>query len=133
MSFIDKYGPWAVVTGASSGIGVEFANQLAALGLNLYLVARRKEAMDELATKLTHTHGVVVKTASVDLSKDDGPFKVLELVADLDIGLLVNNAGMNCEGAFYRGDLNRNIDMIKLNMQTPFVLKMLAILILAEM
>ena len=122
MSFSGKYGPWAIVTGASSGIGVEFAKQLAALGLNLVLAARRKEAMDALATMLTERHSIKVKTISVDLATEDGPHKVLEFVNDLDVGLLVNNAGMNCEGAFYRADLKRNVDMIKLNMQTPFVL-----------
>lgn len=92
---IDKrmYGPWAVVTGASSGIGKEFARQLAASGLNLVLVARRLPLLEELGSQLASQHGVAYRAVEVDLS-DERFLDTVELATrDLDVGLLVSNAG----------------------------------------
>ncbi len=61
------YGPWAVITGASDGTGAEFARQLAAQGINLVLIARRQDPLDELAESIRDEHGVETRTASVDL------------------------------------------------------------------
>ncbi len=121
-SFSDKYGSWAIITGASSGIGVEFAHQIAANGLNVVLVARRKELLDNLATLLVEKYQIECKTVEVDLSKDGFQFDILEATNGLEIGLLVNNAGMNCEGNFYRGSLDRNLQMLQLNTKAPFIL-----------
>ena len=65
-----KFGPWAFVTGASSGIGVEFARQLAANGINLVLVARRLTLLNELGTKLTKEYGIRTKSIDLDLSQE---------------------------------------------------------------
>lgn len=122
MSFKEKYGPWAIVTGASSGLGVEYAHQIAAKGLNIVLVARRAELMERLAHELEEQHRVEVKVVVLDLSKE-GFFSELEKqIEGLEVGLVVNNAGMNCEGHFYRGDLERNIQMLRLNVEAPFVI-----------
>lgn len=120
--FSDKYGSWAVITGASSGIGVEFAHQIAEKGLNVVLVARRKELMESLATELSAKYKVECKILSADLSKDGFQFDILDATKDLEVGLLVNNAGMNCEGHFYRGSLERNLQMLQLNTKAPFIL-----------
>ena len=120
--FLEKYGSWAIITGASSGIGVEFAHQIAAKGLNLVLVARRKEMLDTLANQLVEKYKIECRTAEVDLSKDSFQFDILDATKDLEIGLLVNNAGMNCEGHFYRGSLDRNLQMLQLNTKAPFIL-----------
>lgn len=122
MSFKEKYGPWALITGASSGIGVEFANQLAAKGLNLVLVARRKEPMDALAKELLTQFGIEVRVVSLDLSKEGFYAELEPQIKDIDLGLIVNNAGINCEGHFYRGDLERNLQMLRLNVEAPFIL-----------
>lgn len=122
MSFKEKYGPWALVTGASSGLGVEYASQLAEKGLNLILVARREEMMSELAEKIQNKYPVEVKIIAIDLSKDGFYSELSENIGDLEIGLVVNNAGMNSEGHFYRADLDRNIQMIRLNMEAPFII-----------
>ncbi|HUH73867.1 MAG TPA: SDR family NAD(P)-dependent oxidoreductase [Chitinophagales bacterium] len=122
MSFKEKYGQWALITGASSGLGVEFADQLAKKGLNLILVARREELMKELAEKIQSQYAVEVKILAIDLSKEGFYAELSEKTADLDIGLIVNNAGMNSEGHFYRADLARNIQMIRLNMEAPFII-----------
>ncbi len=122
MSFREKYGPWALVTGASSGIGVEYARQIAAKGLNLILVARRAELMEQLAQELKLKYNIEVRVVALDLSKE-GFFPQLEQqISDLEVGLIVNNAGMNCEGHFYRGDLERNIQMLRLNVEAPFII-----------
>jgi short-subunit dehydrogenase len=85
----------ALVTGASAGLGVEFARQLAAEGLNLVLVARRKEKLDHVANELRQAHGVEVTTAEADLSDPRAPHALFEFTqsANLEIDYLINNAG----------------------------------------
>src|SRR4026207_1196388 len=102
MTQIDKhkFGPWAIVTGASSGIGKEFARQLAASGLNLVLVARRLPVLEEIGRGLTQEFGVEYRAVGVDLS-DEGFLETLaEATRDLDVGLLISNAGATVYGDF---------------------------------
>lgn len=99
-SFSDKYGPWAIVTGASSGIGAEFARQLAQKGLNLLLIARRKDMLEDLSKELAGKYQVNTKVLELDLTREDILDVIIPETEGLDIGLLVNNAGMNCEGIF---------------------------------
>ncbi len=121
-SFLEKYGPWAVITGASSGIGVEFAHQIAEKGLNVVLVARRKQLLESVATTIAAKYKVQTRIIESDLSKDGFHHDILDTIKDIDVGLLVNNAGMNCEGQFYRGSLERNVQMLQLNTRAPFIL-----------
>ncbi len=118
----ERYGNWAIVTGASSGIGEEFAHQLSAEGINLVLIARRIDRLEALANTLESQHHITVKTVQADLSEEGFLEKVNAATEGLEIGLLVNNAGMNCEGHFYRGNLERNIQMMRLNIEAPFIL-----------
>jgi short-subunit dehydrogenase len=120
--FFEKYGSWAVVTGASSGIGAEYARQIAAKGLNIVLVARRKARMEALATELEHQYKVSTKVVECDVAQDGFLQIILDATKDLDVGLLINNAGVNCEGQFFRGDLARNLQMIQVNVKAPFAL-----------
>jgi short-subunit dehydrogenase len=69
--FLEKYGTWAIVTGASSGIGVEYAKQIAEKGLNVILVARRKQMLEALATEIQEKYGVQTKVVECDLSQDN--------------------------------------------------------------
>ena len=87
--FDERYGPWALVAGASDGTGAAFAEQLAARGINLVLVARRRPLLEELATRLPTASRVV----ALDLSTPDAGERLAREVADLDVGLLVYNAG----------------------------------------
>src|SRR5258708_35640537 len=88
-----RFGPWALVTGSSSGIGKEFAHQLAASGLNLILVARRQDALESLGHQLAADFGVEYRAISLDLS-DEGFLDRLEAATqDLDVCLSVSNAG----------------------------------------
>src|SRR5918996_1705418 len=90
---IASYGPWAVVTGASSGIGKAFADYLAAAGLNLVLAARSTGKLDALGQALASTHGISYRAVTVDLSDPAGAMALVGATDDLDIGLLVSNAG----------------------------------------
>ena len=87
--FAAKYGPWAIVAGASDGTGAAFAEQLAERGINIVLVARRQALLDEIAGRLPTETRVVV----LDLSTPDAGQRLAEATADLDIGSLVYNAG----------------------------------------
>ena len=83
---ITFYGPWAVVTGASSGIGKAFAGHLAAAGLNLVLAARSADKLDALGQALAGSHGVSYRAVTVDLSDPAGAAALLAATGDLDIG-----------------------------------------------
>ena len=89
----DRFGPWAIVTGASAGIGREFARQLAASGLNLVLVARRLEALERIGHDLAGEYGVEYRAVGLDLSHEGFIDRLDRSTADLDIGLVVSNAG----------------------------------------
>ncbi len=88
-----RFGPWALVTGASSGIGRAFAGQLAANGLNLVLASRRDDLLDRLGKELADRHEIEFRSVPVDLAVPGGPAILADATADLDVGLLVSNAG----------------------------------------
>jgi len=96
------FGPWAIATGATSGIGREFTDQFADLGLNLVLVSRRQEALDNVASDLTRRTGAKTRTLALDLSDQGFLTPLKEADQDLDIGLFVSNAGADHMGALLR-------------------------------
>jgi short-subunit dehydrogenase len=91
--FAVRYGPWAVIAGGSEGVGESFARQLAAQGINLVLLARREGPLEALAATLRADHAVQVRTASVDLTSADLLAQVGRITDDIDVGLLIYNAG----------------------------------------
>ncbi len=95
-----RYGPWAVVTGASSGIGKEMAFLLAEAGLGVALVARSRDALDRLATEVRSRHGAEARVVAADLATRAGVAAVEEGTRDLDAGLLVAAAGFGTSGPF---------------------------------
>jgi uncharacterized protein len=110
-----QFGPWAVVTGASSGIGREFANQLAAAGINVVLVARRLDMLQDLGTALAERYGVDYRAVGVDLSDPGALTPIAEATNDIDVGLLVSNAGTALPGPFVDSDLQAQRAILRLN------------------
>jgi 17beta-estradiol 17-dehydrogenase / very-long-chain 3-oxoacyl-CoA reductase len=92
-----KPGTWVVITGASDGLGKEYAQQLAAKGFNIVLISRTQSKLDALAGELESTYKIQTKTLAVDFSRDDDAdyARIGELVAPLDVGILLNNVGQS--------------------------------------
>lgn len=114
---IDKktFGPWAIVTGASSGIGEGFARQLAFDGLNLILVARRKNVLEKLGTELSFRYGIEVRTIPTDLSDEDSVDELIEQIGHLEVGLLISNAGTGRAGKFINKSEGELRSLVQLN------------------
>lgn len=111
----NKFGPWAIVTGASSGIGKEFARQLATSGLNLVLVARRLILLEELGQQLAKDVGIQYRAIGVDLSEEGFLEKIAPVIEKLDIGLLISNAGTGLPNEFLTADVNTLHEIVRLN------------------
>lgn len=120
--FRHRYGPAALVTGASSGIGKAFAEALAARGFDLVIVARRMDRLQELAARLTQAHGVRVKIAQINLAEPSAAQQMLEACAGLDVGLVVSNAGFGLKGEFAASDARAMADMLMVNCNVPMQL-----------
>lgn len=113
----------AVITGASSGIGTEFAKLLAAQGVNLVIVARRTERLEELAEELRKKHGITVEVMTLDLTLADAPEKLFAFAtASGAIDLLINNAGAGPYRHFLKTNLNEHKQIMTLNMNSLTVL-----------
>lgn len=116
------YGPWAVIAGGSEGVGASFADQLADAGFHLVLIARRPGPLEETA-RTAREHGVEVRTLALDLTEADSVRRIKEATADLEVGLLVYNAGANTYGSeFVEGDLDRFQQVIDLNITAQLAL-----------
>lgn len=113
-----KYGAWALITGANSGIGAAFADELAKQGYNIALLGRRAEALQTTARHLESAHAIKTRLIVVDLSAPDALAHIAGRTDDLDIGLLISNAGDDAMGAMLRVDLPKLTQMLKLNTQT---------------
>ncbi|MCU0385403.1 MAG: SDR family NAD(P)-dependent oxidoreductase [Flavihumibacter sp.] len=113
---LQDYGPWALVTGASSGIGYQLALQLSDIGFNLVIHGRNRSALEVLANKI-HKNGNEVLVISGDFSNEQDNVKLLESTANLPIGLLVASAGYATSGLFADSKLDEEIDMLQVNVQ----------------
>ncbi len=113
----DWKGKWAVVTGASAGIGLELAAQLAAMGTNLVITARRRDRLEAAAADLRARHGVEVEIVTADLNDPAAPDWIFSYTRDRGIAveLLINNAGFGLYGEFHRNDPVREVGMVRVN------------------
>ncbi|HMD24786.1 MAG TPA: SDR family NAD(P)-dependent oxidoreductase [Streptosporangiaceae bacterium] len=95
----ERYGPWAVIAGASEGMGADYARMLAAQGVNCVLVSRRQAVLDELAQGLEGAYGIQTRAIGLDLSEPDAARRLFRLTADLEVGLYISNAGADPRGS----------------------------------
>src|SRR6478609_955037 len=100
----ERFGPWALVTGASSGIGKEFARQIAASGINVVLVARRDALLAELGRAISQEFDVQYRALAMDLSQEGFIAGLADATHDIDIGLVISNAGTANPGEFLKLD-----------------------------
>ncbi|MFN8708698.1 MAG: SDR family NAD(P)-dependent oxidoreductase [Planctomyces sp.] len=114
-SFCDRYGPWAVVTGASSGIGRAIVAVLAEKSLNLVLVARNRVALERVAEDVESRFSVKTLIVDVDLSHSDGTQAILSATEQLDVGLLVVSAGFGTSGPFLDASIEEETAMLDVN------------------
>ncbi len=118
MKLKDKYGPWALITGASEGTGAAFAHKVASEGINCILVSRREAPLQALAEEV-RKKGVEVVTAAVDLSALDATARIVTAVGNREVGLLITNAGADTNGAKFLNTEAANWDqLINLNVVT---------------
>jgi short-subunit dehydrogenase len=120
--FAARYGSWAIVAGASEGLGAAYARELAARGLNLLLVARREELLRSLASELSGQHGVETKTLVLDLASADAAGQVARAASDLETGLLVYNAAFSAIGPFLARPWEDHTRELQTNAFTPLKL-----------
>lgn len=122
-SFRERYGPWALVAGASDGIGECFARAIAEEGVNVLLLARREARLASLAAELRAKHGVLARTLVADLTAPDLDARVEAATSDLEVGLLVYNAGAVHGGnAFHDLPVGHALGLVALNCTGPVLL-----------
>jgi len=117
--FLNRYGPFALVTGASSGIGKAFAELLAQRQLDVVLVARRIDRLEELAARLSRNHGIRTHVCQVNLAEPAAAQKILAATSLLDVGLVISNAGFGMKGEHSGNDTRAMADMLMVNCNVP--------------
>src|ERR1700753_1470679 len=116
---VDRYGPWALIAGASQGIGAAFAEQLAEAGFNLILIARRPEPLESLANDLRARFGRPIETVALDLAANDVEARLGELATSHVIGLVVYNAALSIVAPFLDTPLAQQRRMLDVNVRGP--------------
>lgn len=112
----DRYGPWAVIAGASEGIGREFAIQLATEGINLILVSRRQGLIDELGDEVSRKFGVQCIAGAIDLADPDALEQLVAIVGQREVGLYISNAGGDANASkFLEKDIKSWDDLVQRN------------------
>jgi short-subunit dehydrogenase len=120
--FVEQYGPWALVAGASVGLGEAFARDLAQRGLNIVLVSRRPAVLETLGHELHKNHGVQIRVVAQDLAAPDATKQLSHLTADIDVGLLVYNAALPVIGRFLEQPIEMHLQSIDVNCRAPLSL-----------
>jgi uncharacterized protein len=119
MNFAERYGPWAVIAGASEGTGRAFARQVAAQGVNCILIARREAPLAALADDIRNESGVECITAAIDLAAADAFNRIVAAVGEREIGLFISNAGSDPNGSYFLDrDLATWAELVQRNVVT---------------
>jgi len=111
----ERYGEWALVTGASAGIGAQFARAIAREGMNVVLSARREDRLADLAAEIEKNEGVATRIVTADLADPAEADRLANALSDIEIGLLVNNAGVGYSGRFDKQEPARIRGLVQLN------------------
>jgi uncharacterized protein len=111
----NQYGEWAVVTGASSGIGLELATQLANAGFNLVINSRRIDKLQEVERQLKAISAIEIKIVACDVAETEGVDQIVQATKGLNVGLLVVSAGYGTSGNFIDSSLHSEINMLRVN------------------
>jgi len=114
-----RYGSWALVTGSTSGIGYAFSQQLAKQGFNLVLISRDQNKLDKTKVNINEQYGVQIRTVTIDLFQFDAIDRIIQQTSDLEIGLVIPNAGTENTGELVDNDLLAETRLIHLNMTLP--------------
>ena len=122
VNFVEQYGPWALVVGASQGLGAAWAEECAKRGQNVAICARTLSKLDAVAADLRKKYGVETRTFSIDISAEDCPEKIYENVKDLDLGTLIYNAAIETGGYFIKVDEKYHRQQVIGNAMNPMVL-----------
>jgi short-subunit dehydrogenase len=122
MELRERYGPWALVAGASVGLGAAIADAYAARGENVVILARRAEELEATAQRIRSTRGVEVRTIVADLQDADIWERIEPLIADIDLGMFVYNACQGFREPFLDDSLDAHFTGLAVNCRTPAVL-----------
>ena len=122
MNFQQRYGRWAIIAGASEGLGAGYAKELASRGLNLVLIARRAELLQNLGIQLSEKYSIKTKLIVLDLSEHDAAEQIVHQTMDLDIGLLIYNAAFSAVGPFLERSMDDHLRELHTNIHAPFKL-----------
>jgi short-subunit dehydrogenase len=122
MKLPERYGPWALVAGASVGLGAAIADAYASQGENVVILARRAEELEETARRIESTRGVEVRTIVADLQADDIWERIAPVIADIDLGMFVYNACQGFRRPFLDDTLATHFSGLAINCRTPAVL-----------
>jgi len=114
-----RYGSWAVVAGASEGLGLAWSEEVARLGLNVHMIARKKAKLEAAAETVRSKYGVKVETTVLDLGGDRVGEVALELAANPEIGLLIYNAAFDAKGSFLNTTVDRYQAVVDVNIRSP--------------
>jgi short-subunit dehydrogenase len=122
MKLAERYGPWALIAGASVGLGAAIADAYASQGENVVILARREEELAETAQRIRETRGVEVRTIVADLQADDIWEHIAPVIDDIDLGMFVYNACQGFRRPFLDDSLATHFSGLAINCRTPAVL-----------
>lgn len=119
--FAKDFGPWAVIAGASEGLGEAFAKEIAKMGINVAIIARRKDLLEKLCNEISNDFQVETKAIHIDLASERMFEDIKKETKDLEIGLVIYNAALSPIGLFYNFDLEKHTKVIDLNIKGPML------------